>query len=80
MGPDFRFELGVFRDGFTPTAENLSEWAENWLPAQRALYNAENQGFTTRLHVESNDTGCSIGKQAWIWGFAGGPGRGGSTR
>lgn len=76
MGGEFRFELGVFRDGFTPTANNMGEWAENWLPAQRALYHEENQWFTHRYRVESNEDGFSAGKEAWMWGFAGGPANG----
>ena len=27
---DFKFELGVFNEGFTPLIDNLSDWKDNW--------------------------------------------------
>jgi hypothetical protein len=73
LGKEFVFELGVFKDGFTPTPENISDWSKHWLPAQRTTYNEENQWFTSRLNVTDNGGGFSAGKKGWIWGFAGGP-------
>ena len=40
MTSDFRFELGVFSTGFTPTASNKSQWSSHWTAAQRVAYNA----------------------------------------
>jgi hypothetical protein len=51
MGDDFVFELGVFKADFIPTTENRSDWAANWLPAQRATYHSVNSWYTSVYHV-----------------------------
>jgi hypothetical protein len=71
MTPDFRFELGVFRDGFVPTAANKSDWASKWSAAQRVAYNATTGVFTGQFTVEDNITPFTFGATAWIWGFQG---------
>ncbi len=76
MDESFRFELGVFKDGFVPTAENIAEWSAHWVAAQRVMYHAENNWFTGALTVEDNAAPFSSGTQAWIWGFTGDPAEG----
>lgn len=36
--PNFRFELGGFASGFTPTLANLSLWESNWVAFDSAFY------------------------------------------
>jgi len=75
MGGSFRFELGAFKDGFVPTTNNLNEWSEHWIPAQRTVYNEEHDWFTNRLTV-TEDSPISRGSAAYIWGFSGDPANG----
>lgn len=34
---DFSFELGVFNNGFVPTADNIDDWGANWMVMDRAF-------------------------------------------
>lgn len=34
---DYQFEIGVFADGFMPTASNLDDWAANWRVMDRSF-------------------------------------------
>jgi hypothetical protein len=36
LDDDFKFELGSFAAGFTPTAANITEWTSYWKPFARA--------------------------------------------
>lgn len=36
--PNFRFQLGGFVSGFTPTLANMSLWESNWIIFDRAFY------------------------------------------
>ncbi|MCC5840485.1 MAG: hypothetical protein JJT96_10190 [Opitutales bacterium] len=76
MDAAYRFELGVFSAGFTPTAENRAEWAAHWHPAQRLVYHPGNRWFTGALTVRNNDAPFLANTPAWIWGFAGDPAEG----
>ncbi len=71
MDNRFRFELGVFADGFVPTAANTSEWTAHWVAAQRVVYNASEKIFAGQLTVTSNATPFTLNAKAYIWGFAG---------
>lgn len=72
MGADFNFELGVFKNGFVPTADNATQWAANWAPAQRATYNATLRRFDAQYNVSQNNAPFVIGADAYVWGFRGG--------
>ncbi len=66
------FELGLFKDNFVPTAENVSEWSTHWLAAQRADYSPNGKFFTGIFVVDQTDSPFTGGKPAYIWGFRGG--------
>lgn len=73
MDAQFRFELGVFINGFTPTAANTSQWAANWRSTQRIRYNPSTgvRQFNAEFTVEDNDTPFNVGAAAYLWGFRG---------
>jgi hypothetical protein len=73
MGAEFVFELGVFKGGFIPTSENRSDWAVNWVPAQRVPYHSVNRWYTSSYYVTENTPDFAINTPAWVWGFSGGP-------
>jgi hypothetical protein len=66
------FELGLFTDGFVPTAENVADWTTHWQAAQRANYSPEGEFFTGNLVVDQKDSPFTGNKPAYIWGFRGG--------
>lgn len=72
MGKDIVFELGLFTDGFVPTADNMPEWASHWLAAQRANYSPGGKFFTGKFVVTDKNSPFTGGKPAYIWGFRGG--------
>lgn len=63
------FELGAFSDGFIPTADNTTSWAEHWSPIDRTFYQASRQLFASTTVVSSNAAPFSIGQDAYIWGY-----------
>ncbi|MEK7952021.1 hypothetical protein [Luteolibacter soli] len=71
MDGGFRFEVGVFASGFTPTTANTSQWAANWSAAQRTVYNATTKVFTSQYTVTSNAAPFTVGAVAYVWGFGG---------
>lgn len=71
MDGGFRFEVGVFATGFTPTAANTAQWAVNWNAAQRSVYNATTKVFTNQYTVTSNVSPFTVGATAYVWGFGG---------
>lgn len=71
MGSDFRFEVGVFRDGFVPTSANTAQWASKWSRAQRVAYNASTGFYSGIFDVISNAAPFTVGATAWVWGFNG---------
>lgn len=73
MNSEFRFELGVFNDNFVPTADNVSEWSENWNSAQYTFYNSQTNSFSAVHAVTDNNPPFSAGKSTYIWGFSGTP-------
>lgn len=73
MDGGFRFEIGVFKGSFTPTAGNTASWAANWAGAARTPYLAGTKRFSDLQIVSSNATPFTLGKTAYIWGFRGSP-------
>ena len=73
MDGGFRFELGVFANGFVPTAANTSEWAQHWRAAQRVSYQPFFQWFTGQFQVTANPAPFTVGRAAYVWGFRGDP-------
>jgi hypothetical protein len=71
MDKGFRFELGVFRDGFEPTAANRGQWSAHWVSAQREIYNEGNRWYSGFLVVDENEVPFHAGAEAWVWGFSG---------
>ncbi len=71
MNKAYRFELGVFRDGFVPTIENRAEWSTYWTSAQRVQYNEAHGWYSGYLVVAQNDAPFTAGAEAWVWGFTG---------
>jgi hypothetical protein len=66
------FELGLFKDNFIPTADNVAEWSTHWLAAQRANYSPNGKFFTGKFVVDQQNSPFTGGKPAYIWGFRGG--------
>jgi hypothetical protein len=73
MDAGFRFELGVFNSGFTPTALNIQDWSANWQGAVRTGYDAANKRYTNSYTPADNNAPFSIGKATYVWGFRGNP-------
>ena len=73
MDSAFRFELGVFINGFTPTSSNTSQWAANWRSPQRTRYNSATgvRQFNSEFVVEDNQAPFTVGAAAYLWGFRG---------
>lgn len=71
MDAEFRFELGVFKSGFVPTETNVSQWATNWVAAQRTNYNAVTRIFAGSHHVTNNVAPMTNGARFYYWGFRG---------
>ena len=72
----FSFQLGYFQTTFTPTVENVYEWADNWVLVNQAGYDQytvfdEELGyFTSSFSYDSNELGLDLeNKQAYIWVF-----------
>ena len=65
------FELGVFANGFVPSATNTAQWSANWVPAQRAKYSGAKNFFTAICQVTNNAAPFTAGAPAYVWGFNG---------
>ena len=65
------FELGVFANGFVPSATNTAQWAANWVPAQRAKFSSAKNFFTAICQVTNNAAPFTAGAPAYVWGFNG---------
>ena len=66
-----RFELGVFADGFVPTAGNREDWSAHWVAAQRVTYFPPTAVFSGTVTVTGNELLFEAGAKAYIWGFTG---------
>lgn len=62
---DFKFELGVFKDGFQPLEANIQQWLENWTPFDSAAYN-ESAGFFSSTWKASDAASDTAGSQAYV--------------
>ncbi len=71
LAEDMSFELGVFKNGFVPTAENIDQWAANWAPASRVKYNGRNRWMTSVFDVTDNAAPFTVGAAGYVWGFKG---------
>jgi hypothetical protein len=71
MDGAFRFQLGVFKGAFVPTAGNLAQWAEHWVAARHTAYSGGNALYADSFPVLSNDPPFIPGKPAYVWGFRG---------
>lgn len=72
MSRGFSFELGVFKDGFVPSAANTAQWVAKWVPAQRVAYNESLDRFDGSFTVLDNIPPFTAGAAAYVWGFQGG--------
>lgn len=72
MDGKFRFEIGVFAGSFVPTSSNKDQWAANWRPAARTIYQTGTSRYASNLIVSSNASPFTIGKTSYVWGFRGG--------
>lgn len=71
MGAGFHFEIGVFADGFVPTAQNVHQWSSHWSVAQSTTYNETNRWFTAVFEVTDNAAPFVVGANAYVWGYSG---------
>ena len=55
---DFRWEMGSFAPGFTPSENNLASWEANWRLLEEGAYSQPNQYATeTSVLIDNPDTG-----------------------
>lgn len=71
LDESFTFELGTFEAGFSPSASNTAQWAENWTTLDRVAFNADNQFFASTVSFDTNDAPFILGAKVYIWGFNG---------
>lgn len=71
MDAAFRFELGVFADGFEPRQDNVAEWAAHWTAAQRRPYDASNKRYSGSHNPPGNEGPFAVDAPAYVWGFRG---------
>ena len=65
------FELGVFANGFVPSATNTAQWSANWVPAQRAKFSSAKNFFTSICQVTNTNAPFTVGTPVYVWGFNG---------
>ncbi|MBJ7259396.1 MAG: hypothetical protein JHD33_07635 [Chthoniobacterales bacterium] len=65
------FELGVFSNGFAPSATNTDKWSANWVPAQRAKFSRAHNWFTAVCQVTNTNAPFTVGTPVYVWGFNG---------
>lgn len=71
LSEDTSFELGVFANGFVPSATNTAQWSANWVPAQRTKFTAPHSWFTSVFNVTNNAAPFTNNAPAYVWGFSG---------
>ena len=71
LNEDTVFEVGVFTNGFVPSATNTSQWSANWVPAQRTKFTTKHNWFTSVFDVTNNAAPFTAGAPAYVWGFSG---------
>lgn len=65
------FELGVFANGFVPSATNTAQWSANWVPAERTKFTTKFNWFNSVFNVTNNAAPFTAGTPAYVWGFNG---------
>ena len=65
-GSTFTFEMGVFSDGFTPTALNTDQWSSEWVALDSTSYDDATEWFTGSYTIGAGDSPLE-GRQAFIW-------------
>ncbi len=68
MDASFSFQLGVFSDGFVPTASNLNQWATHWTSVKSAEYSTDYKSFNETFIVEPNPESFTVGAKVYVWG------------
>lgn len=68
MGGGFEFQLGVFMNGFQPTAANAASWSQFWNPAQTTSYNINFKRFSGQYQNINNPPPFVAGAKGWIFG------------
>ena len=71
LNEDTYFEVGVFANGFVPSATNTAQWSANWVPAQRTKFTTKHNWFTSIFDVTNNTAPFTAGAPAYVWGFSG---------
>jgi hypothetical protein len=71
LNEDTSFELGVFANGFVPSATNTAQWSANWVPAQRTKFTTKHNWFSSVYNVTNNTAPFTAGAPAYVWGFSG---------
>ena len=71
LNEDTSFELGIFANGFVPSATNTAQWSPNWVPAQRTKFATKHNWFTSVFNVTNNVAPFLVGAPAYVWGFNG---------
>lgn len=64
--PDFKMSAGIFTAGFTPTFENRSDWAANWIDLGSAVFDAEEKRFAGVIDTASH-SGIATGSRIYFW-------------
>ena len=64
----FNFAIGVFADGFVPTAANIAHWQEYWHPASSTPYDASTRCFNGYFDPPDNNPPFTLGTRAYVWG------------
>jgi len=68
MDGSFVFQLGVFKDGFIPSRNNIHQWTSKWAVAMPAAYDTGTKAFEEFHSVLSNADPFFIGTAAYVWG------------
>ena len=81
----FFFELGVFVDGFVPSAENTEEWIDHWVmmtdsqgapdPDAKTEFTLVSSifgdygGYSASVEMDHNAPPFAAGTQGFLWGY-----------
>ncbi len=66
---DYIFELGGFKNNFTPSATNTADWAANWKAVGRANYNAVAKRIDAGAVLNNNLDPFELGDRVYVWGY-----------
>lgn len=68
MNSGFQFQVGVFKNGFQPTALNTAQWLTHWQAAATVNYAETSKRFDGIFTVDNNLAPFSSGAQGWVFG------------